>query len=42
MDISPEYYGLIEMGVSFVAVLAMLGWTFWSLRDKPGDDGDKG
>jgi hypothetical protein len=37
MDISPEYYGLIEGGISLVAVLAFAGWQLWSLREKPGD-----
>ena len=44
MDISPEYYGLIEGGISLFAVLAFAGWQLWSLREKPGekDDSDEG
>jgi hypothetical protein len=41
MDIPVEYYGLIEAGVSLVAVLAFAGWQLWTLREKPGDK-DKG
>jgi hypothetical protein len=37
VEISPEYYGLIEGGVSLFAVLAFAGWQLWSLRDKPGE-----
>jgi hypothetical protein len=42
MDISPEYYGLIEGGISLFAVLAFAGWQLWSLREKPGDKKDEG
>lgn len=37
MDIPAEYYGLIEGGISLVAVLAFAGWQLWTLREKPGD-----
>ena len=47
MDIPAEYYGLIEGGISLVAVLAFAGWQLWTLREKPGekdgkDEGDGG
>jgi len=32
-----KYYGLIELVIMFGAVAVFTGWTFWSLRDKPGD-----
>lgn len=36
-----EYFGLIEGGISLVAVLVFAGWQLWTLREKPGDkDGD--
>lgn len=41
MEISVEYYGLIEAGVSLFAVLAFAGWQLWSLREKPGDTPDQ-
>ncbi|WP_164156666.1 hypothetical protein [Sandarakinorhabdus rubra] len=41
MDISPEYYGLIEGGISLFAVLAFAGWQLWSLREKPGERDDE-
>lgn len=37
----PKYFGFIEAGFSFVAIMAFLGWQLWSLRDKPPKDGDK-
>ncbi len=37
MEIPVQYYGLIEGGVSLVAVLAFAGWQLWTLREKPGD-----
>lgn len=41
MEIPVEYYGLIEAGVSLVAVLAFAGWQLWTLREKKGDgEGD--
>jgi hypothetical protein len=40
MEIPVEYYGLIEGGVSLVAVLAFAGWQLWTLREKPGDGED--
>ncbi len=40
MDIPVEYYGLIEGGVSLVAVLAFAGWQLWTLREKKGDGED--
>lgn len=40
MDIPAEYYGLIEGGISLVAVLAFAGWQLWTLREKPGDRPD--
>ena len=42
MDIGQEYFGLIEGGVSLVAVLAFAGWQLWTLREKPGDKEDEG
>jgi hypothetical protein len=33
----PRYYGLVEMVVSFGVVFGLLGWQYWSLRDR----GDK-
>lgn len=41
MDIPAEYYGLIEGGISLVAVLAFAGWQLWTLREKPGDKDDE-
>ncbi|WP_416907125.1 MAG: hypothetical protein ACMVO5_08685 [Polymorphobacter sp.] len=38
-----KYYGLIEMVMMFAIVGGFTAWTFWSLREKPGDkpkDGD--
>jgi len=32
-----KYYGLIEMVMMFAIVGGFTAWTFWSLRDKPGD-----
>jgi hypothetical protein len=37
MDIPVEYYGFIEMGLSFGFIALFLGWQLWSLREKPGD-----
>jgi hypothetical protein len=37
MEIPVEVYGLIEGGVSLLAVLAFAGWQLWTLRDKPGE-----
>ena len=37
MEIPVEYYGLIEGGVSLLAVLAFAGWQLWTLREKPGE-----
>ena len=39
--IDPKYYGLIEMALSFGAVVLVLGWQYWSVRDagKNKDDG---
>lgn len=38
----PKYYGLIEMVMMFAIVGGFTAWTFWSLREKPGDkDHDK-
>jgi hypothetical protein len=37
MDIPVEYFGLIEAGISLLAVLAFAGWQLWTLREKPGD-----
>jgi hypothetical protein len=41
MEIPVEYFGLIEGGVSLVAVLAFAGWQLWSLREKPGDNSER-
>lgn len=39
---NPAYYGLIEMVMMFAIVGGFTAWTFWSLREKPGDnEGDK-
>lgn len=40
MDIPAEYYGLIEGGISLVAVLAFAGWQLWTLREKEEDGED--
>ncbi len=32
-----RYYGLIEMVMMFAIVGGYTAWTFWSLREKPGD-----
>jgi hypothetical protein len=40
MDIPVEYYGFIEMGLSFGFIALFLGWQLWSLREKPGDKSD--
>jgi hypothetical protein len=32
-----KYYGLIEMVMMFAIVGGFTAWTFWSLRDKPGN-----
>ncbi|WP_372919239.1 hypothetical protein [Sandarakinorhabdus sp.] len=37
MDIPVEYFGLIEGGVTLVAVLGFAGWQLWTLREKPGE-----
>ena len=42
MDISAEYYGLIEGGITLFAVLAFAGWQLWSLRETPEDKDDEG
>ena len=42
MEIPVEYYGLIEGGISLVAVLAFVGWQLWTLREKPGEKDGKG
>ena len=38
--IDPKYYGLIEMAFSFGAVVLVLGWQYWSVRNagKKRDD----
>lgn len=36
----PEYYGLIEMGLTFGIVLVFTVQQLWSLRDKPPKDND--
>ncbi len=35
---SPAWFGIIEMGLSFGVVLGLLGWQYWSLREKPPKD----
>ena len=40
MEIPVEYYGLIEGGVSLLAVLAFAGWQLWTLREKKEDPED--
>ncbi len=35
-----KYYGLIEMVMMFAIVGGFTAWTFWSLREKPGDKDD--
>lgn len=36
---NPKWFGIIEMAVSFGVVFALLGWQYWSLREKPPKDG---
>lgn len=38
---NPEYYGLIEMGLTFGAVAVFTAYQLWSLRDKPPKDDDE-
>jgi hypothetical protein len=38
----PKYYGLIEMVMMFAIVGGFTAWTFWSLREKPGDKPPEG
>ncbi|WP_268893147.1 hypothetical protein [Sandarakinorhabdus oryzae] len=40
MEIPVEVYGLIEGGVSLLAVLAFAGWQLWTLRERKGDEED--
>jgi len=37
----PKWFGVIEMVFSFGVVAGLLGWQYWSLRDRPPKDGDK-
>jgi len=41
MAIDPRYYGLIEGGMTFGAVLLFTVQQLWSLRDKKPKDDDK-
>lgn len=38
MTIKPEYYGLIEMGLTFGIVAIFTVHQLWSLREKPPKD----
>lgn len=38
MTIKPEYYGLIEMGLTFGVVAIFTIQQLWSLRDRPPKD----
>jgi hypothetical protein len=38
MTIKPEYYGLIEMGMTFGIVAIFTVYQLWSLREKPPKD----
>lgn len=38
MTIKPEYYGLIEMGMTFGVVAIFTVYQLWSLREKPPKD----
>ncbi|GGI72334.1 hypothetical protein GCM10007973_06690 [Polymorphobacter multimanifer] len=37
-----RYYGLIELVMMFAIVGGFTVWTFWSLREKPGDNPGRG
>ncbi len=37
---NPDMVGLIELVLVFVAVFGVLGWQYWSLRDRPAPDDD--
>ena len=38
---NPEYYGFIEMGLTFGAVAVFTIYQLWSLRDTPPKDDDE-
>lgn len=40
MTIKPEYYGLIEMGMTFGVVAIFTVYQLWSLREKPPNNDD--
>lgn len=38
---NPQYYGIIEMAMTFGAVAVFTIHQLWSLRQKPPDDDEK-
>jgi hypothetical protein len=33
-----QLFGIVEMAMSFGVVFGLLGWQYWSLREKPPKD----